>query len=209
MKLFPLSAVAVITFSFPIHLVEAQTERPQPRAALSTRATVEVTLNGRMVAGNWNTGSASISGPARIAIDYGQPHARGRTIVGGLVPWDKVWRTGANMATHLHTDVDITIGGAAVPRGIYTLFTLPSAAGWKLIISKQTLEWGEDHDPASDLARIDLTQRALTDPVESLTFWLIPAQIPDGSATLPNGVLKLAWEKTELTTNWSVSPVGR
>ncbi|MBI4420318.1 MAG: DUF2911 domain-containing protein, partial [Gemmatimonadetes bacterium] len=76
---------------------QAQPQRPPvPRAALSTRATVEVLLNGRLISGEWRTGPTAIAGPARIAIDYGQPHARGRSIVGGLVPWDSVWRTGAN-----------------------------------------------------------------------------------------------------------------
>lgn len=182
----------------------AQQPPPGPRAAPSTRATVAVLLNGRVVAGQWNANVTSVAGPGRIAIDYGQPHARGRVIMGGLVPWDEVWRTGANEATYLHTDVDLTIGGVPVLRGVYTVFTLPSQAGWKLVINKQILQWGEDYDPAQDLARIDLRARQLAEPVESLTFWLIPRQIPTDSAEPAQGVLKIAWERTELTADWRV-----
>ena len=62
--------------------------------------------------------------PSRIAIRYGQPHARGRKIEGGLIPLDTVWRFGANEATTLHSDVDFTLGQLAIPRGDYTLFVV-------------------------------------------------------------------------------------
>ncbi len=181
----------------------AQQPQPQvPRAALSTRATAEVTLNGRMVGGQWLTGVTGSAGPAKIAIDYGQPHARGRAIMGQVVPWDSVWRTGANLATTLTTDVDLTIGTAFVPRGEYTLFTLPTQRGWKLVINKQTREWGTDYEPSQDLARVDLASRTLAEPLESLTIWLVPAQVANNSTDLPRGVLKIAWERTELSVNW-------
>lgn len=183
----------------------AQQAPPQvPRAALSTRASVEVTLNGRMVGGQWVTGVTSSAGPAKIAVDYGQPHARGRAIVGQVVPWDSVWRTGANLATTLSTDVDLTLGTAFVPRGEYTLFTLPTQKGWKLIINRQLHEWGTDYDPSQDLARVDLASRTLAEPLESLSIWLVPAQVANTSTETPHGVLKIGWERTELSVNWRV-----
>src|SRR5436190_7652234 len=178
-----------------------------PRATASTRASVQVLIDSRYDSkeGGW-FGALSLAGPAKIAIDYGQPHLRGRNVIGmaGVVPWDSVWRTGANMSTQLSTEVDITIGNTFIPRGVYTLFSLPTRNGWKLIVSKEVLQWGTDYDASKDFARIDLRQRTLAEPVESLTFWLIPAIENAPSTTFPHGVLKFAWGNTELSTDWRV-----
>lgn len=184
----------------------AQQRQPViPRVAQSTRASVEALINVRMIGGNW-VPAAGIAGPARIAIDYGQPHARGRAVIGlkDIVPWDTAWRNGANLATHLTTEVDITIGNTFVPRGIYTLFAYPSRNGWKLIINRQILQWGTDYDSRQDLARIDLRSRTLAEPMETLTYWLVPAVEVPPSTTLPHGVLKFAWGNVELSTDWRV-----
>jgi len=178
-----------------------------PRAAASTRASVQVLIDSRFDAkeGGW-FGALNLAGPARITIDYGQPHLRGRNVIGmpGVVPWDTVWRTGANMSTELATEVDLTIGNTFVPRGVYTLFSLPTRNGWKLVISKEVNQWGTDYDASKDFARIDLRQRTLAEPVESLTFWLVPAIENPPSKTFPHGVLRFAWGNTELSTDWRV-----
>jgi len=178
-----------------------------PRAAASTRASVQVLIDSRFDSkeGGW-FGALNLAGPAKITIDYGQPHLRGRNVIGmpGVVPWDTVWRTGANLATQLSTEVDITIGNTFVPRGVYSLFSLPTRSGWKLVISKEVNQWGTDYDPSKDFARVDLRQRTLAEPVESLTFWLVPAIEPQTSKTFPHGVLKFAWGNTELSTDWKV-----
>jgi len=176
-----------------------------PRAAASTRASVAVLIDSRWGEGGW-FGALNLAGPAKIAIDYGQPHARGRNVVGlaGVMPWDSVWRAGANMSTQLTAEVDMTIGNTFIPRGIYTLFALPTRNGWKLIVSKELLQWGTDYDPKQDFARIDLRSRTLPEPIESLTFWLVPAVEAPPSPTLPHGVLKFAWGNTELSTDWRV-----
>jgi hypothetical protein len=178
-----------------------------PRAAASTRASVTVLVDSRYdpAEGGW-FGALNLAGPARIVIDYGQPHLRGRNVIGlpGVVPWDSVWRTGANMATELNTEVDITIGNSFIPRGTYTLFSLPTRTGWKLVVSKEVNQWGTNYDPSKDLARIDLRQRTLAEPIESLTFWLVPAVENPPSKTFPHGVLKFAWGTTELSTDWRV-----
>ena len=183
----------------------AQRPAPIPRAAPSTRATVAVLVDRRWVEGGWGNES-SVAGPAKIEIDWGQPHLRGRNVIGmpGVVPWDSAWRTGANMSTQLTADVDVTIGNTFIPRGVYTLFSLPTRNGWKLIVSKEVLQWGTDYDASKDFARIDLRQRTLAEPVESLTFWLIPAIESAPSTTFPHGVLKFAWGNTELSTDWRV-----
>ena len=176
-----------------------------PRAAASTRASVAVLIDSRWGEGGW-FGALNLAGPAKIAIDYGQPHARGRNVVGlaGVMPWDSVWRAGANMSTQLTAEVDMTIGNTFIPRGIYTLFALPTRNGWKLIVSKELLQWGTDYDPKQDFARIDLRSRTLPEPIESLTFWLVPAVEAPPSPTFPHGVLKFAWGNTELSTDWRV-----
>lgn len=168
------------------------------RAAPSTRARSTVELRRR-------TGDRT---PVRITIDYGQPHARGRTIVGQVIPFDTPWRTGANEATSLVTDADITLGGVIVPKGSYTLYTLPSRSGWKLIINKNTGQWGTDYLPEHDLARVDLRMRQLRDPLDSFSVWLVPdvERNAQGGITggLSRGVLRLAWGDVELSTDWSL-----
>ena len=97
-----------------------------------------------------------------------------------------MWRTGANAATQLSTPVDLVIGGATVPAGKYTLWTLPSQSGWKLIINKQTGQWGAGaaaHDPAQDLVRVDAKVETLATPVETFTITIEPA------------ALTFAWDK--------------
>jgi Protein of unknown function (DUF2911) len=178
-----------------------------PRAAASTRASVSVLVDSRYDSkeGGW-FGALNLAGPAKITIDYGQPHLRGRSVMGmpGVIPWDSAWRTGANMATQLSTEVDLTLGNTFIPRGVYTLFSLPTRTGWKLIVSKDVNQWGTDYDPSKDFARIDLRQRSLTEPLETLTFWLVPTIDPPNSQTFAHGVLKFAWGNTELSTDWRV-----
>ena len=134
--------------------------------------------------------------PMAVTIEYGQPHARGRTVMGGVVPWDRVWRTGANAATSLVTDVDLVVGGVRLPRGRYSLYTLPTRAGWKLIINRQTGQWGTEYDPKQDLARVDMRVRTLREPMESFTIWLVP-----GGAG--RGVLRMAWGTVEASADWA------
>jgi len=134
---------------------------------------------------------------ARIAVNYGRPSMRGRKIVGGVVPYDKVWRTGANEATGFVTSSDLIIGGVTVPHGAYTLYSLPTRSRWLLIINKQTGQWGTVYDPNRDLARFPMKRRALKSPVEKFTIDLRAT----GSGS---GVLSLQWEKTEVSVNFTV-----
>src|SRR5437879_9763550 len=110
-----------------VMLAQASPPPPPPlRIAASSFASVEVHLNARRIGNRWYEEDASLSGPSRIAITYGQPHARGRRVEGGLIPLDTVWRLGANVATTLHTDVDLTLVDLKLLRGDYTLFVLYS-----------------------------------------------------------------------------------
>ena len=105
-----------------------------------------------------------------VIIDYSRPSMKGRKVFGGIVPYGKVWRTGANEATTLKTDADLMINGAKVPAGTYTLFTWPSENGAKLIINKQTGQWGTTYDQAQGLVRVDLKQEKTSAPVEQFTI---------------------------------------
>jgi hypothetical protein len=105
-----------------------------------------------------------------ITIDYSRPSLKGRKVGQELAPYGKVWRTGANEATALNTAIDLNIGSAKVPAGKYTLYTLPSEGTWKLIINKQTGQWGTQYDESQDLARVDMKKTALPQSVEQFTI---------------------------------------
>ncbi len=152
----------------------------QAQGPPSPRDTAEVTIDGK-----------------KISIDYGRPSAKGRKIMGGLVPYDQVWRTGANKATHLTTEADLMIGNLAVPKGTYTLFTLPSASGWKLIVNKHTGQWGIPYKyEAEELGRVDMKVTALQASVEQFTITLTGAK--------GGGTLKLEWEMTSASVAFKV-----
>jgi hypothetical protein len=106
-----------------------------------------------------------------IQVSYSSPRMRGRKIFGELVPYGDVWRAGANEATTFDTDVNLVVGGTHVQAGNYTLFTLPNPDSWKLIISKETGEWGIPYPGAEhDLARIPMQMSKLPAPVEDFTI---------------------------------------
>lgn len=124
-----------------------------------------------------------------VSIQYSRPSMRGRKIFGELVPYGEVWRTGANAATSMKTDVALNIGGASVPAGSYTLYTLPGASGWKLIINQQTGQWGTEYNQARDLARVDMKVASRPSPLEQFTISF--DKTGGTSATL-----KLEWDTT-------------
>jgi hypothetical protein len=111
-----------------------------------------------------------------IKIDYSSPRAKGRKIFGdasekALVPYGQIWRTGANDATTFVTDANVTVGGKAVPAGSYTIFTVPKADAWSLVISKKTGEWGTDYPgEKEDLVRVPMTVSKTSAPVENFTI---------------------------------------
>lgn len=141
--------------------------------------------------------SATIGG-AKITIEYGRPYMKGRKIVGGLVPFGEIWRTGADEATVLTTDADLLIGGLKVPKGSYALFTLPDQSGWKLIVNKVAKQSGAfDYNAGQDLGRVDMKVAAVKPAVEQFTIAIEPAA---GG----KGVIKMSWENTVATAEFSV-----
>jgi hypothetical protein len=132
--------------------------------------------------------SVTIAGKA-IRIDYSAPSMHGRKIFGGLEPYGRVWRAGANSATALHTDTNLDIGGLAVPKGDYTLFVYLDPKQWQLVVSKATGEWGLDYDPGRDLGRVKMEMSKPPKPVDTYKMTL-------SSAGANQGKLRLEWENT-------------
>lgn len=133
---------------------------------------------------------AKLGNGKTVSVDYSAPSMRGRTIMGGLVPYGKVWRTGANEATKFHTDSDLMVDRTKVPAGNYTLYTLPGESAWKLIINKQTGQWGTEYDQSQDLARIDMKLTKTPAPVEQMEIKLEPQSNGDVA-------MHIVWENTD------------
>jgi hypothetical protein len=127
-------------------------------------------------------------GPGGIVlVDYGRPSVRNRTVWGGtLVPFDSVWRAGANDATHLMTTRTLVMGDLQVPPGMYTLWVQHTRAGTFLVVNKGTGIWGTQYDPSKDLGRVAITMSAAPNFVEEYTMAVV-AQGGD------RGALQLSW----------------
>jgi len=130
--------------------------------------------------------TAQFGGKA-VVIKYNAPSVKGREIFGGLVPFGQVWRAGANSATSLQTETDLTIGTINVPKGNYTLYVIPAAKEWTLIVNKQTGQWGTDYSEAQDLGRTKMAVKAS------------PAVIESFKISLTASALQLEWDKTIAT----------
>lgn len=158
--------LALAVLAFGQQPQQDKSKRPSPHE------TTEITLKGK-----------------KITIEYGRPFLKGRKVGQELAPYGKVWRTGADEATTLTTEVDLMIGGTKVPAGKYTLYTLPSEGTWKLIINKQTGQWGTHYDESQDLARVDMQKTTLPQTVEQFTISFDKRS--DNTANL-----NLDWENT-------------
>lgn len=170
-----LAVMLLAVFSVAAQNQAASQAAAPKKAPLSPPATAEGTLGGQ-----------------KITIKYSAPSMRNRKIMGELVPYGKVWRTGANDATTLITDTDLMIGDLRVPKGTYTLYSLPGESSWKLIVNKQTGQWGTQYDEAQDLGRVNLNVKKIAAPVETFMIAIVPGGANDGQ-------LKMMWENTELS----------
>lgn len=116
-----------------------------------------------------DTTRATLAG-ANLWIDYSRPARRERQIWGGVVPWNRIWRLGADMATQFRTDTEILIGEAVIPAGIYSLWLQPTESEAMLVINQQSGQFGTQYDPRQDLVRVPMRRIALRDQVERLTL---------------------------------------
>ncbi len=144
-----------------------------------------------------DTARATI-GAATFSVDYGRPLARGRTLLGNVISYDRVWRTGANAATQFTSSAPVTLAGLSLPAGTYTLWTVPHAGRVDLIVNKQTGQWGTEYSRAQDLGTVPMRSDSLDTPVEKFTISIEP-----GDAR--HGTLAMAWG----TFRWTVPIVVR
>ena len=187
MKVIALFAAAAVLWTLP---ASAQQKKANSTGGNSPHETTSAVIDG-----------------SRVTITYGRPYTKSprtgevRKIWGGLVPYGKVWRTGADEATLLITQKPLMIGETEIPAGAYTLWTLPAEDGSaKLIINKQIGQWGVgpgSYDEKQDLTRVDLKKDALDAAVDQFTMAV--AKNPDGG-----GVLKLSWENTQYSVAFTV-----
>ena len=133
---------------------------------------------------------------ANIAIEYGRPFLKGRTVGKEVAAYGEEWRTGADEATTLKTDKPLKFGSLAVPAGTYTLYTLPSEKGWQLIVSKKTGQWGIPYPKGQDLGRVPMTVGKTNAPVEQLTISVAPSS--------SGGTLRVEWGATSATAPFTV-----
>ena len=167
-----LATVALLTIastSLPAQMGGAQPSGPMPSPAATANVSV---ANGT------------------IAIKYNSPQMRGRKIMGELVPYGKVWRTGANPATTIITSVPLKFGTLLVPAGTHTLYTLPSADTWQLIINNQTGQWGLTYDQSKDLGRTPMKAKPMAAPQEGMSLSF-------ENTTATSTELHMRWETTD------------
>ncbi len=170
--------IYAVAFMLATYAIEAQVKTPQP----SPKTTVQ-----------------QVVGLTDVTLDYSRPSAKGRTIFGDLVPFGKLWRTGANLNSMITFSDDVTIDGKVLTKGKYALFTVPKADTWEVIFYKTTDNWGTPEEfKESDVALRANAKPILTDRrVE--TFTLSIGNIGNDSAEL-----EIAWEKTFVAVKFEV-----
>jgi hypothetical protein len=169
------------------YLVEVSrlTTPPDVRPIADAFEALETKAGGMKQLSVRDTTRASIGG-ASFTVDYGRPLARGRVLIGNVIPYDQVWRTGANAATQFTTSAPITLAGLALPAGKYTLWTVPRKGGAELIVNRQTGQWGTGYNPAQDLGRAAMATDTLATPVDEFTIAI-------DSTGSKRGTLTMAW----------------
>ena len=126
-------------------------------------------------------------GNTMFTVDYGRPLLRGRTLLGDVLPYDRIWRTGANQATQFTTSAPIKLAGMQVPAGAYTLWTIPHTSGVDLIVNKQTGQWGTEYNASRNLGVAKITNQTLPAPVEEFTISIVANDARHGTLVLEWG----------------------
>ena len=176
-----LLATAALCVLSPLIAQDAAPKAPKAATKSGGRASPHDIINTRLGGGRT---------PTMVTITYGRPYAKGRTVWGELVKWDKADRLGADEATTLLTQIPITLGGTTLQPGAYTLYIVPSATGVaKIGISTHVGKWGIPVDETKDVARVDLTKDTIAQAVEQLTLSFAPPA--NGASTL-----KISWANT-------------
>ena len=142
-----------------------------------------------------------------VSITYGRPYSKDpkkgdvRKIWGGLVPWEKAWRIGADESTILLTEAPLAFGDTTIPAGAHTLYMVPSEKGaTKLVFSKTLGKWGLPVDEKNDFARVDMTKSATEKPLDQLT---VTVGLKD-KADKNTGVIRVAWEDSQYSAEFTL-----
>jgi hypothetical protein len=197
-----LSGVADATFDSTYHMLTYSGARstykvdvtrlttPPDVAGIGTRfAALETSNGGARQLSVRDTARGTI-GAASFIVDYGRPLARGRVLLGNVIPLDHVWRTGANAATQFTTSAPITLGGLRLAAGTYTLWTVPREHGAELIVNKQVGQWGTEYHASSDLGKAALDAKTVATPVEKFTISVAPTDARHGTLVLEWGTFR-------------------
>ena len=156
-------------------------------------------IGDRLAAAERRTGPQQLSvrdtaraaiGAATFSVDYGRPLARGRTLLGNVINYDRIWRTGANAATQFTTSAPITLAGLSVPAGKYTLWTVPHVNGVDLIVNRQTGQWGTEYGRAHDLGTAAMKSDSVDPPVEKFTIAIEPSDARHGTLVMAWGTFR-------------------
>lgn len=139
-------------------------------------------------------------GGADVSVAYGRPSMRGRRIMGQVVPWGQVWRTGADNATHFVTTRDLMVGGTRVPAGIYSMWSIPGPDGWTLILNSQSGQWGTEYHAERDFARIPVRTERISSPAELVTMRFMESGGGQGTT------LAIDWENTRVLVPITAAP---
>lgn len=174
-KIYAFVIISVAILATTISPSFAQIERGNGKARVSPNATVSQTI-----------------GTTVVTLHYGRPGVKGRTIFGDLVPYDKVWRAGANEATAINFSKDVKVQGKTLKAGWYSFFMIPGEKEWTIIFNS-TIKWGLDYDQKSDVLRVKTTSENA--PMrESLMYFF--RNLSDNSAELV-----FTWDKTAVPIN--------
>lgn len=157
----------------------AARDAAQPRRELSPRGETKSVVDG-----------------ANIVVDYGRPMKRGREIFGKVVPFGQLWRTGANTATQFRTDRDLVIAGRTLPAGQYSIFSIPQAREWMIIINRETNQAGTAHKAEQDIMRVPARVASLGQVVEQFTILV--------TDEARGGALRFQWDTTEAVLPFTV-----
>jgi len=159
---------------------------PDVRSLADKFEAVEAAKGGVSQLSPRDTARASI-GDVSIAIDYSRPLARGRVLLGNVIPYDRVWRTGANAATQFTTSAPVRVAGIQLAAGTYTLWTVPHQNGVDLIVNGQAGQWGTQYDRSRDLGTARMQSATLSTPVDQFTISVAARDAGRGTLTLEWG----------------------
>ncbi len=167
----------------------ARTTTPPDIEAFGDRVAAAERRTGQQQLSVRDTARATI-GAATLSVDYGRPLARGRTLLGNVISYDRIWRTGANAATQFTTSSSITLAGLALPAGTYTLWTVPRVGRVDLIVNKQTGQWGTEYGRAHDLGTVPMKSENVDRPVEQFTIAIEPGDAMHGTLAMTWGTFR-------------------